>query len=562
MAVFDFELAGAEHVRRYVHGLVVGLCVFLALAQGACTPASSPSPLSPATQSVAPDAVSSIPPTQAHTPTAADTAAPTGTLASPTATSTPVGAAVVKPLAVAPAKLGLGFDSWSPDGQWIAYWVGDVERPAHLTFVNVQTGRTCQHDEVSAQDWSRRVIWRGDDQVTVVVNQEGEALAGTVCDALVPVEAVAFPGRITADDTSPDGRYRAEERIVRWEGEAEYKTLVMTESGTGRTVATVSYLGSPHILAAGQGWLNNRLYLIGKTVNQGVLYVSLPEGRIGHVLSDLLGLNASDEEYIWLVQSQADRASGTYHLLLQEYKDDAPQFPLLLYHSEPDQVEEVPFYLAWPFFGSSSFTPDGGWLLLGNPVSEGEPVDSVNYWLRPVDPLGSTAIEVSTSMNLDGVPAQARTMAEIVAKAVAYKWTFCGSSRELGQMAFARETSVMIFGTRDGKLLGGWSTALYDTRYLWWSPDGTRAAATGYDAQAGQEALFVIEIPPTTPAVELPGAGPPDAGTVVFTLPVGPDGVQYGAEQTGPTAPPGLPIRRAAGSSITIPTVPSSTGSI
>ena len=476
-----------------------------------------------------------MPPTQIPIPETT-VPPPMSTVTGGTATSTVTAQPVLRPLTAAPARQGLGFDSWSPDGRWIGYWVGDAEGPAHLAFADVHTGRTCQHEEVDAQDWSRRLIWQGDDKVSAVVNQQGEALAGTVCGALAPVEAVAFPGRVTADEPSPDGRYRAEERIVRWEGEAEYKTLVMSESGTGRTVATVSYVGSPHILRTGQGWLNDRLYLIGKTVDRGVLYVSLPEGKLGHVLPDLWGLNESDEEYIWLVQSQANPASGEYHLLLQEYKDDAPQFPVLLYHSELDQLEEIPFYLAWPFFEGSSFTPDGQWLLLGDPVSEGEPTGTINYWLRPVDPPGSAAVRASTSMKIDGVPAQAREMAEIVAKAVDYKWAFCGSSLELGQMAFARETSVMIFGLRDGQLLGGYSTSPYDTRYLWWSPDGSRAVATGYDARVEQEALFVIEIPPAAPAAELPNAGPADEGTVVFTLPVGTDGVQYGAERTGPMA--------------------------
>ena len=325
-----------------------------------------------------------------------------------------------------------------------------------------------------------------------------------MCEALTPVEAVAFPGRITEDEMSPDGRYRAETRIVRWEGEAMYKTLVITEPGAGRTIATVSCVDSPHFLPVGRGWLNEELHLIGKTVDHGVLYISMPEGMLGHVLPDMLGLDAGDEEYVLFVQSQMDPASDEYHLLLQEYRDDAPLFPLLLYHSELDQVEEVPFYLAWPFFCGSSFTPDGGWLLLGNPIAEGEPVDAVDYWLRPVDPPGSAAIEVKAGMRLDGVSAQAQKMAEIVADAVLHKWAFCGLSRQAQQMAFCRDTSVRVLGLPDGEPLGVWSTPPYDARYLSWSPDGSRAVAAGYDARTEKEALFVIQLPPAAPAVEVP----------------------------------------------------------
>jgi hypothetical protein len=522
--------------KRYVRGFVVALCLVLALAVTTCTTASPTSLPSPTTEATARGATVSLSAVQTPTVQASVLPAATHTPVTGTPTSTPIARVVIEPLAVAAARLGLAFDGWSPDGQWIAYWVGDVERPAHLTFVDVHTGRTCQHEEVSAQDWSRRVIWQGDGKVTAVINQQGEALGGLVCEALAPVEAVAFPGRVTGDEMSPDGRYRALTRIVRWEGEAMYKTLVIAEVGTGRMIASVSYVGSPHFGWAGQGWLNEELYLIGKAVDQGILYVSLPEGRIGHVLPDMVGPDTGDEEYIWLVQSQADPANGAYHLLLQEYRDDAPQFPLLLYHSELDQVEEVPFYLAWPFFDSSSFTPDGTWLLLGNPTAKGEPVGAVNYWLRPVDPPGSTAVEVSIGMKLGGVSAEAQKMAEIVAKAVTYGWAFCGLSREAEQMAFSRETSVMVFGLSDGKLLGGWSTSPYNVRYLWWSPDGNHAVAMGYDAQTENEALFVIPVPAVTGTVPVASATGTDVGRVIFTVPVGPEGVQYGPNYSGPAA--------------------------
>lgn len=133
------SVRGAEHVRRYVQGLIAGLCIFLALAQAACTPASPTSLPSPATQSTAAGAVLSSPPSQTIPPEATVPPAPTGTAVSGTPTSIPTGQTILKPLAVASAKLGLGFDSWSPDSQWIAYWVGEVEPPAHLTFVNAHT---------------------------------------------------------------------------------------------------------------------------------------------------------------------------------------------------------------------------------------------------------------------------------------------------------------------------------------------------------------------------------------------------------------------------------------
>lgn len=296
-------------------------------------------------------------------------------------------------------------------------------------------------------------------------------------------------------DISPNGRYRTETRLIRWIGEGGgYETLTIADAAVGQTITTVSYVDSSNFRWAGQGWLNNELYLIGQTGDQGVLYVSLPEGRIGHLLPDFFGLAAREEEDVCLVDRQADPATGKYHLLLQ-LCEEGRGLPLLLYHSELDQVEEVAFYFAWPFFDSSSFTPDGQWLLLGDPIEKGEPGVSINYWLRLVDPPGSTAIEIIPGVEFDGLSGQGQQMAEIVAEAVLHSWMFCRLSGQAQQMAFCRDNSVRILSFPDGKLLGQWSTASYDVRYLWWSPDGNRAVATGFDAQTEKEALFAIPIP-------------------------------------------------------------------
>jgi hypothetical protein len=253
--------------------------------------------------------------------------------------------------------------------------------------------------------------------------------------------------------------------------EAMYKTLTIAEPATGRTIATVSYVDSPHFGWAGQGWLNDELYLIGKTVDQGVLYVSLPEGRIGRLLPDLLGLDASEEEYVVYLCRQANPATGEYHLLLVRYRDDTGRLPPLLYHSELDQEEELAFYDVQAVFDGSSFTPDGKWLLLSNPIAEGEPGPSSDYWLRPVDPPGSAAVEIPRGMD------------------------FGGFSSEAQKMAFVGRSSVFLLSFPDGKLLSRWTAPSYYVDRLWWSPDGSRFVAMGFPALTGNEALFVIQVP-------------------------------------------------------------------
>ena len=55
-------------MRRYIRGLMVGLCIFMSLAEAACTPASRTSPPSPTTDLTAAGAVPSMPPTQVPIP--------------------------------------------------------------------------------------------------------------------------------------------------------------------------------------------------------------------------------------------------------------------------------------------------------------------------------------------------------------------------------------------------------------------------------------------------------------------------------------------------------------
>jgi Tol biopolymer transport system component len=449
-----------------------------------------------------PVATPSMPSVHTLTPQATVPSAATNTLVTGIPTSTPVPLQFADPLVTAPdSEFGLGFDSWSPDSQWIAYWVGETAEgsPAHLTFVNVRTGSKCQHPEVSAQYGSGWVAWQEDDRVIAVLDQEGEAMAGSVCETFAPVEKPALLDRHVTVDTSPDGRYRAETRLVRWEGEGgRYETLTIAGTATGQTIATVSYLTSSNFGWAGQGWLNDELYLIGQTADQGILYVSLPEGRIGHVLPDLIGLDASEEEYVVYLCRQANPATGEYHLLLVRYKDGTGRLPLLLYHSELDRVEELAFYDIGVNFDSSSFTPDGEWLLLGSPIAEGQPGPSSNYWLRPVDPPDSVATKIVPGVKFDESSGEAQKMAEIAAEAVLGSWTFGGSSGQAEKMAFYNGNSVRIWSLPDGRLLGGWSTRApsYYVGYLRWSPDGTLLAAGRFDTQTRhEEALFVIQVP-------------------------------------------------------------------
>lgn len=427
---------------------------------------------------------------------------PASTTATPTSTSAE--AHFITPLVTAGGRrFELQFDSWSPDGEWIAYWrrEGEDGFPAHLVFVHVDTGVTCWHEEVNAQSFAPgQVIWGEDSRVAALVSEQGAALGGFVCDTFVPVDNPAAGDWSPTVDISPDGRYRAETRLIGWdEGGGQYKRLTIVATAAEDIIVTIPYVDGANFGWADQGWLDNELYLVGQTAEQGVLYVSPSEGKVGHVIPDFFGLEARATEDGALVHSQVDATTGEYHLLLQQWHPDTGKLPALLYHSELDRVEELAYYDAWPFFDSSSFTPDGHWLLLGSPVAAGQPGPTSSYWLRPVDPPGSVAIEITARVDFDGFSLAAQRMGQIAANIVRRGWRFCGLSTATDRMIFCANDSVYAFSRSGAVPLGRWVARSYNLSragQAWWSPDGKRTVVMGYPTAKGNEALFVIHVCP------------------------------------------------------------------
>ncbi len=456
--------------------LCLAVYFLLALVHAACASPPLTDLPSLTTETPAENVTPSPLPTQTYTPQPTAAPAATRTPEPGTPTETPIPLYNIEPLVTAapfpPLTFGLRFDSWSPDSQWIAYWVGERAEghPAQLAFANVLSGQACQHAEVSAQDLdSGSVLWQADGRAIAVLYPQQETLSGVPCETFAPVENIPLPDHNTHVYDSPDGRYRAKVSIVRLEEASFYTDVTITDLETGQPVVTTSYIDSPHIVGRPM-WLNNELFLIGKTVDQGIHYIALPEGQVGNVFPDLLGLEAGGEEQIWRVDGHAGPATGEYHLLLVGLKG-ASGSPLLLYHSEIDRLEEIPFYSTWFLLDGTSFSPDGKWLFVGDPFEKGEPGPSNDYWLRLVDPPGSTAVEITHDLGPGGLSIQAQ------------------------KMAFFAYSSIHIFGFPDARLISQWNAPGYDVQSTWWSPDGSRLIAMGSDNQTGGDALFVIQIP-------------------------------------------------------------------
>ena len=390
---------------------------------------------------------------------------PTTTL-TPVITETPAITSIpiieIKPF-ITPEGMRARFDSWGSDSLWIAYWLAeDEEAPASLTFTHVVSGETCQPEEVQAQSLgSDLLLWQEDGSVIVLPSGFPQgALQGIPCGAFVPVEGETLPDPLTRTSLSPDGSYVAEEIIVQQEEAGFHIELQITEFGSGQSLHSMSYLLSRHFVFGGPKWLNNDYYLIGMALDQGLsgfLYYSVAEDRVSQVLPDVLGLEA--EKYVSLF-TQTNPDDGTFHILV--LSEDLP----LLYHSEFDQLEELPFAHVGNFAdasgGLSLFSLDGKWLLLSQVVGG-------HYWLRSVDPPGSTSTELT------------------------YYGDVGGLSHNGQRLAFLHGKSINIVSFPSGELLSQWHTSIYDIQNIWWSPDSNRFIALGHQSESNQIALYVIE---------------------------------------------------------------------
>ena len=463
------------HSHKFRHAkrgsIQIGIYLILALALVDCASPASPveSPTTFSTPAESEVLVEPAKPSGVAGRTIGTRTAPQATATLAPVTETPTKASMplarIKPFITAKG-LRLRFDSWAPDSLWIAYWLGEEEeRPASLAFANVDSGETCQHKEVIAQDiGSGRVIRQEDGSALILSGLAGEAQRGVPCGAFALVEHVAAPR--TYGEFSPDGSYFAERIILKLEEQAFHTELRITELGTGQTIVSETFVDSPHLQFCGPRWLNNELYLIGRTVDQGVLYYSVADDRVGHVFPDLLGSEASEEENVSLINTQVNPDSGEYHLLLGRWGDPTGS---LLYHSELDQLEELPSYYGWTFADASggwgSFSPDGRWLLLYNQTEDGD----TDYWLRLVDPPGSPSVQIANPAHPGGMSSNGQLM------------------------AFFRLGHILIVSFPDGRLLSRWYAPNYWLDRLWWSPDGSRLVAYGSPLEYGYEALFVIE---------------------------------------------------------------------
>lgn len=420
-------------------------------------PTNSPSPLPLFTSSPSPTFTSTPPPTNTYTPE------PTST---PKPTQIPLNS--LEPFVTA---LVLRLDSWSPDRQWIAYWQSaeDFEISATLTFANILTGDICEHVEVPGKIANfGYLLWQEDGSVVAFLTEEEKAMRGQPCETFTEFNDFSPPE--WGVDVSPDGRFRAQYTILSWgEGGFRHSQTTITDLTTGETIVSLEWDTGYFGHRAGPNWLNNELFLIGKDYDQGWIYASMPEGHIGNVFPDLFGLDVQLEEQVEILISQSDASTGEYHLMAV----GGLMPSILLYHSELDWVEEIPFkgISSFTMYASSmGISPDGKWMLLSIPVGEESSSGQFGQdaWLRPLDPPGS-----------EPIPLPKHPGGNLL-------------SPDFQKMALFGTNSILITSFPDVQDLSRWETTGYYLTFGIWSPDGKWLAVSASHMSYGKSAVFVF----------------------------------------------------------------------
>jgi hypothetical protein len=444
-----------------------GLAGIVLAAAISCTPQTPPPYLStPFSTAPLEEWIAPVP-TATSTKEAAIIPSPTTTVvtsaASPAASPTPA-PILIEPLQKSDSRHpGLRFDSWSPTGRWLAYWLGSDEEtaPSVLSFLSTSSDDQCFIELDGQAYWNGRVVWEEDDQTLVVPGQSRQVLQGTPCGDFDPAEHLF--GEDPDHTLSPGGDYRYEMHILGGEGDLYQAETRLIETGEGGLLTSFLWQGTPHHVGR-RGWLTDELLLIGQTVDQGLVYLQLPEGRPGRVFPDWMGLAPDEEKDVSAVDFYVGSHTGTFSLLVQRGMGQ----PILLYSSQTGQVEVLPFSYAYPLRrgpGGGLFSANGKWLLLGNPTDYA--METAGYWLY----------ELGAEAEAGRLPGFGQ---------------FQGLSSAPEKMVFFSDSTANLLSFPAVEWIGKWRAPGYKLNQAFWSPGGEGLAVIGTDNESGEIGLFFI----------------------------------------------------------------------
>jgi hypothetical protein len=433
-------------------------------------------------------------------PAAEDTASgPTPSMTATQGSASPTAqpdATIIAPLASVSG--GILHVEWSPDSRWITYF--DLEAKAgHV--LNVETEQDCVFTEIPQADdyWCygcdsagpTLYTWQRDGRIFLI--DQGTPTLITPCGGSTSITSRFTSSLEWIESVSPDGRMLVlrtedgsviydsqtqrvvpialdlgEQRIgIAWSpggtqialstdeaGEAVTWTVNL-QSGQAKEMLRWNSRPSPGPCCTDLHWLDESLFFVDDADRGLLLVISEGTARLD---SALFGIKLCEPEacaYLPHAQVHADRASGSYHVLLSQGQS---RLPYLLYHSETGEIETLPEGYDY------EFPSDARWIAARR--SDGE-----NY-IRPIDPQNAGL--------------QKHTLPSDTSR-VYY-------TAEGDIYALSDDSGVFSIYSADNALLGSWWSEGFSSWQFIWSPDQRRVALIG-DAGASGIGLFVVAMP-------------------------------------------------------------------
>jgi hypothetical protein len=394
------------------------------------------------------------------------------------------------------------FIGWSPDpendNEIAAFSTVDKPDPqsdrlfSTLHFLNTDTGELCQYPDAypGMRDIRPRTAWLPDGRILVITDHD-EVVLHTPCTddfttvsddfpepilengivaqspdrstlllrsqhaywlfepatrAMRQVEGLA-PGQMTADTTcrgdwSPSGDQVAISTL----GSATYETGItvhFVNAQTGQVERTVELECTHGRSAPRLDWLiSDRLVIWGGS-DSGPVQVTLGPGepQVIRIIPEIFGLDIVYPDDMAGIATVEDQAADTYHIVMTL---SLPGSDLIyLYHSESDEVEELPHEL--PTF---LLSPNGDWTSMrkwdwDNPPSVPESVDEFRLiWMDSDQEAHHLVVE-------GHIPRQYPDLHAV--------WL-----ADRSQMAFSSSQGVSVVSIPDGALLGFWELEGYE----------------------------------------------------------------------------------------------------
>ncbi len=408
-------------------------------------------------------------PTATPLPTATGTPLPTPTI---TATPTPV-----PNLYVSGAYIIVG--DWSPDSQWLAYWLSEEADLARLEpyawpggalhLLDSRSGESCSLPQFHAAAWGQMsVTWASDGRLVVQDWHANEQWQGQPCqpDSFVRLAEPPTPPVEPAVDKglSPNGRFRITLELLE-EEEDDWRTMLTTLRAEGGAEITAVTWRTQTTFAEddpGGEWLSPTQFFIRFADGGPLLLDANRPGQTVNAQTGLFGL-ARPAEDRGMVAVPGPAPDSFYLLLLSNRFDTAP---IQLYHANSGLVETLPYYRSVPL------APDQQWLLM---YGEG----GNELWIRRLNEVGG----------------EWRLLGEGV---YTYRW-----NAENTEIALGHDWQAVTWQAfPSGELIGQWSIAPFFPYQLGgWSPDGRFLVVLGAADDAPwqrPQALFLFARDPTT----------------------------------------------------------------